>query len=337
VVERSLTRRDLGDRFVDRRVAHIFRRRTGRDGALCLAARPLSAFRLLAVRAARGALFAIGSALAARRSLVVLAAVARSPDGLWLPVALSIVVAEVQAKLIIRLATAPGCIALLDRLSIVIAEAVAPPVFRFALATTAIRAAVPVAALVLAEVLLPRIVRHPVAARSRRLAVAVAPLIVVVKALPPPIVRFLITARHWRFTVTVAPLIVGAEALPPPIIRLVVLAAPWRLAVPLPTPLQILVARSRLLAMLRLAIKIGGPPRFVVLLVGGLNNGIEPRARPRVLPDGDLSDSTDRPISFSRPSHMRSSMCPLLRADAREQTTRRARFSVLGIECLGLR
>jgi hypothetical protein len=208
----------------------------------------------------------------AHRSLVIFGAVARSPHGLWLPAAISIVVAEVQTKLIVRLATTPGWIALPNRLLIVVVETSAPLVFRFALVTAASRATLPITTIVIMVAWRPRIVGHLLAARSWRLAIPVAPFIVVVKPLPRRIDGFPIAARSWRLAIRVAPLILLVKTLSTRIVRLVVLSALWRLAV----SLAIVVARSRVLAKLRFAIKIGGPPRFLVLLIGRLNDGIEP-------------------------------------------------------------
>jgi hypothetical protein len=290
-----LTSGYFGHRLVDRVIAALFCRR-GRGSlrdALPLQALTVRALRSAAMRAVRTALVAISAVVVPDRlrgAVVIIIALAGAPVGIQ-RLALPIVALEVQAELIVRLAVAAarGNIAIAIVLPIV-AEGLTPLIFaallfapqrfvpqRFApvlfppfLFTSLFSA--PLFAFPLLSA--PLVFGHAIAGTPRRLAITITCVIVVARPLAPFV--GLTLAAAGRSAPRALGRLIVALALLPWLVGVTVTTAPRRSRCATRFWLWIIIFGARLRAFIRLA--IAGPPRVLVILIGRLDDSIEPLA-----------------------------------------------------------
>jgi hypothetical protein len=194
-VERLLPCGDLGNRFVDRVIAALFRRRIcgGLGEALALPALVIGALLFIAIGAALTAPVAIRTAFMQGRPRIARAvvgiALAPAPIGVR-RLSPSIVVPEVQAQLLIGLAVVARDIACAIVPPIIIAERLTPLVLAPLPLAPLLTAGLLLARLLAAPPLAALLILRPVVARApRRLTARIAGVIVVALPRPPKFVR----------------------------------------------------------------------------------------------------------------------------------------------------
>jgi hypothetical protein len=279
--------------------------------------------------------------------LIIRLTSAAAPVRLTLPAALPVVVVRVMLPVLVVPAALPIPVVGAMLPIRVVPAALPIPVVEAMLPIRVVPAALPIP--VVGAMLPIRVVPAalPILVVGAMLPIRVVPAalpIVVVGALPPRSVRFAIVAALIGITVSAALPIVVVGALPPRSVRFAIVAA--LIGITVSAALPLVVAHARPPLILPLPTEIGGAPRLLVLLIGRLDHSVEPftdrhagsarslaRSRARLRTETSEIPRTARFHSRVQGHIVRSRMCLLFRADAREQTTRRARFSVLRIEC----
>jgi hypothetical protein len=280
-----LARGYLGNRLVDGVIPALFNGRVrGRlRDALSLQALTVGALRFIAMRTALTALVAISTAFMRDRprgAVVIVIALAATPIGVRrLP--LPIIALEVQTKLIIRLVIAPalGGIAIVTA---IIAEGLTPLVFAPLLFAPLLCAPFFVMPLLWAPLLplsalsAPLILGRAVARTPRRVTIAMTCVIFVAWPLPPFVGLTLAAARPS--TARALTHLIMSRILPACLVGVTVATAGGRSGHASRFTLGIIVIGARLWALIRPAIGIAGPPRFLVILIGRLDHRVEPLA-----------------------------------------------------------